>query len=44
MSKAEKIDLFKQFKNEYQQARKPVVIETTAANYLAIAGKGIPGW
>lgn len=39
----EKIDLFKQFKDEYKQAKKPVLIETTPANYLLIQGQGAPG-
>jgi hypothetical protein len=36
-------DLFKQFKDEYKQPKKPVLIETTPANYLMILGQGAPG-
>ncbi len=39
----EKIDLFKQFKDQFKQAKKPVTIDTTPAMYLAIGGTGAPG-
>lgn len=43
MSQPDKIDLFKQFKDEYKQPKKPVLIETTPAKYLVIQGQGVPG-
>jgi len=42
-TKLEKIDLYKTFKNEYASPKKPVLIETKPALYLAIAGRGAPG-
>ena len=39
----EKIDLFKQFKSEYKAVGKPLLIETSEAQYLAIEGQGEPG-
>ena len=39
----EKIDLFKQCKDDYKSPKKPVLIDTTAAQYLAIEGRGKPG-
>ncbi len=39
----EKIDLFKQHKAEYKATSKPVLVETTLAQYLAIEGQGTPG-
>ncbi len=39
----EKIDLFKQFKSEYKAVGKPVLIEASEAQYLAIEGQGEPG-
>ncbi len=35
--------MFKQFKDECKQAKKPVIINTTSAQYLAIEGQGAPG-
>jgi hypothetical protein len=37
------IDLVKQFKDEYVQAKKPVLLRTTPAWYLSIEGGGKPG-
>jgi hypothetical protein len=39
----EKIDLAKQFKAEFAAPKKPVLIETTPAVYLAFQGQGAPG-
>jgi hypothetical protein len=41
--KPEKLDLYKTHKNEYAAPRKPVLIETEPASYLAITGQGVPG-
>ena len=38
-----KIDLYQLHKNEYAAPRKPVLIETKPALYLAITGQGAPG-
>ena len=38
-----KIDLYKQHKTEYVTPRKPALIKTNPAQYLAIAGQGAPG-
>ncbi len=38
-----KIDLFKQYKSEYKASSAPVIIETTAAQYISIDGQGEPG-
>lgn len=43
MKTKEKIDLFKQLKTDFRQATEPVLIETTAGQYLAINGTGKPG-
>ncbi len=43
MSDQKKIDLFKQFKGEYKAGGKPVIIQTTPAQYLAVTGEGKPG-
>ena len=40
---SEKIDLFKQYKDEYKAGSKPALIKTTASEYLCIEGKGVPG-
>ena len=40
---SEKIDLFKQYKDEYKARAKPALIKTTASQYLCIQGKGVPG-
>jgi len=39
----EKLDLYKTHKQEYVTPRKPVLIQTKPAQYLAIAGQGAPG-
>jgi len=39
----EKIDLYKLHKNEYVTPRKPALIHTKPAQYLAIDGHGAPG-
>lgn len=39
----DKIDLFKQFKEEYMQAKQPTFVDTTPAQYLVIEGQGQPG-
>ncbi len=38
-----KIDLYKLHKNEYTATRKPALVDTKPATYLAIAGQGAPG-
>jgi hypothetical protein len=43
MRKPDKIDLYKLHKNEYATPRKPVLINTKPAHYLAISGEGAPG-
>lgn len=43
MSKMDKIDLFKENKAEYVQPKKPALIETKPAVYLAVDGQGAPG-
>ena len=39
----EKIDIFKMFKEEYKAGKKPLVVETGRAMYLAAEGKSAPG-
>jgi len=43
MAPSEKIDLYKQYKDQYKSPKKPVLITVGAATYLAIAGRGEPG-
>ncbi len=43
MSGDDKIDLFKQHKDEYVARKKPVLITARPARYLAIEGRGEPG-
>lgn len=43
MKAMEKIDLFKQLKTDYKQAKQPVVFKTTPGQYLTITGRGRPG-
>jgi hypothetical protein len=43
MTKAEKVDLFKQHRGEYVTPKTPVLITAKTASYLTIAGKGAPG-
>ncbi len=43
MNTAEKIDLGKLFKAEYAAPKKPVLLESKRATYLAIHGQGAPG-
>ena len=38
-----KIDIFKLHKAEYKAGKKPVIVETNRAMYLAVAGKDAPG-
>ncbi|MDX9972571.1 MAG: hypothetical protein RBU21_06240, partial [FCB group bacterium] len=38
-----KIDLYKLHKDEYVTPKKPVLIQTKPAQYLAIGGQGAPG-
>jgi hypothetical protein len=42
-TKAKKLDLYEKFAREYAAPREPALIETTHAQYLAIAGRGTPG-
>lgn len=39
----EKVDLFKQFKGQYMQAKEPVLVDIGPAQYLAVEGRGEPG-
>ncbi len=39
----EKLDLFKEYKSEYKAAKKPALIQTAPAHYLAVDGTGGPG-
>jgi hypothetical protein len=43
MPAPDKIDLYKTHRNEYVGSRKPVLIPTRPAQYLAIRGQGAPG-
>jgi hypothetical protein len=43
MSTNQKVDLYALYKHEYVAPRKPVLVETGAASYLAISGQGAPG-
>ena len=44
MAKTEKLDLYKQHRDEYAAPRrKPVLVGVGPARYLAIAGRGAPG-
>lgn len=43
MKTSQKIDLYKLHKQEYATPRKPVLIQTKPAQYLAIGGQGAPG-
>lgn len=43
MAGNEKLDLYKQHKAEYKAGKKPALIKTAMARYLAIAGQGAPG-
>ena len=43
MAVAQKLDLYKLHKSEYVTPKKPVFIDTKAAKYLTIQGKGEPG-
>ena len=39
----QKIDLYKLHKDEYVTPRKPILVKTEPAQYLAISGQGAPG-
>ena len=43
MSSNEKVDLYKQHKNEYATPKKPALITISEATYLGICGRGAPG-
>lgn len=43
MKETEKLDLYKQFKDQYKAGSKPAIIKTTLAQYLAVEGRGAPG-
>ncbi len=38
-----KLDLYKEFKQDYVASKKPVLIKVSPAKYLAITGRGEPG-
>ena len=43
MASTEKIDLYKKYKDQYVEAKKPVLVSIGKATYLAIDGRGAPG-
>ena len=43
MAKDEKIDLYKQHKDQYKAAKKPILVTVEQAMYLSIDGRGEPG-
>lgn len=43
MKQPERLDLYKQHKDEYAAARSPQIVDTASAVYLAIEGRGEPG-
>ena len=43
MASADKIDLFKQHKDQYKAAKKPILVTMDEARYLSIDGRGEPG-
>ncbi len=43
MTNEEKLDLFKQHKEEYAKTKNPALVNIGKAQYLAIAGQGAPG-
>jgi hypothetical protein len=43
MKTPEKLDLWREHRDEYVAAKKPVLVETRPARYLAIRGEGAPG-
>lgn len=42
MAPSEKLDLYKQHKDDYTAPRKPVLVDIAPAQYLTIAGQGSP--
>ena len=43
MATAEKIDLYKKYKNEYITPKNPALVTISQAKYLSINGRGVPG-
>ncbi len=43
MATTDKIDLYKQHKDQYVSAKKPVLVTMNEATYLTIRGRGAPG-
>ena len=43
MTKQDKVDLVKLHKTEYLAPKKPVLVDTQKAQYLAVSGRGAPG-
>src|SRR5512146_1639998 len=43
MTANDKIDLYKQHKDQYVLAKKPVLVTVDEATYLTISGRGAPG-
>lgn len=43
MTSQQKVDLFKQHRDEYASPKKPVRVTVNKANYLAVSGQGAPG-
>jgi len=42
MTQAQKIDLFKEHKDEYATSKSPVLVKTKPARYLTVSGEGEP--
>ncbi len=43
MATHEKVDLYRELKGDYTAKKKPVIVETTAGQYLCVDGEGAPG-
>ncbi len=43
MTTTEKLDLFKEHKSEYVKPKKPTLVVTGPALYIAVRGRGAPG-
>ncbi len=43
MADSEKIDLYKQYKDQYAAPKSPVLVTVDRAGYLCISGRGAPG-
>ena len=43
MKTAEKVDLYREYAEEYAASRKPALVKVSPATYLSISGQGAPG-